>query len=1598
MNRSQKDMDSPIVCQHNKFRAMGVHLRRTLLLLLLLIGCFVNVIAQQFYPAHATVQLLPPYGLYLSDYYSGSRDRLIVTLLNRDLEQQQLQARLRVKVSGGAGFTLQSREEISYPMLLLEPGVPLRLTSQDLSPYLLPEHILLNGRLNNGRLPTGMTEFSVQVVEYHTGRVLSQWATGRAWLDVKKPPVLNLPEKDEEVFYREPLAIRFQWMPQHQGLANTEYEFILKELPDNGIAPQGAFAYGMEIYRTTTRFTSLNYTHLEPQLFPNRRYGWQVRAIARDGTDEIGMFDNNGFSEVGWFTLNERCTPPLSVRAKVSYRKLDLEWTASPEQQAYIVSYRPKSAHELYEWTEERVFGTQTTIYSLKPGWTYEYRVGSLCTTDKPVYSSTAEATIPGENADRLLECGMKPERVELSREPNLNVKPGDVITIGGDYPMTVTQVQPLGDGWYSGRGKTMFTWIFETTLALKFDRLRINVDNCQIGGAVEAVYDQDKSQIANLDQLDDGGSDIRSAEVVFPELNVDFSLPAMPQATYDEATGELVIYDVNGTPQRAEVPKNAAGEPVFPFIITDKEGNRYRVEPQSEEENADANKTDGGKGGAEALNVRKIDSAGTFDSGKLNEECGVRVRFDKGSGIYAFDDMSESWYKRAVKLGEYTKEFGKGYIAPWKLVPVGRKDIIEARLETDNPVDAGKIRFALADGTGLPAQYDADSRRWTIELSSVNKDERYEVFALYESAPNKFVPVGKLYVVSYQTQNLTVTIVPISNKPVDAESIEQELNAIYNPVGVTIALQTDESLRGNYSWDADGDGKLSLKGGRFFDKDVKLSEEMAALQQLYGKEGVCIFILDEAVTADSGVALQGDMPRNSRFGYLFAGNSPRVDNTFARTIAHETGHGLFTLQHTFDSEYGSEDSRGRTGNLMDYATGTTLGAFQWNIIANNAPLTVGDKAGESYQQQSKTSWEELLRELFIRGEDHCIFAVRCDEIISKKHGIKSVYNKKAYLLNLNTDRQGNIYPEIVGEGHEKIESETKLNPYQENQIKLFAESIKNIESVYLFKLVNDSIVFCPASIMDYPGACTVSSPLDIDNFNRQLKIDLSRCAKAELDGETYESIVQAAQKQLDNPFFDDVKLCVRISGQDDRVAEVKHRSLAQCEDADIKIEVKIDKETGEIDYAIKASENYLKQYTGKLADEARKRGIEVDIEKLRSQVVEELERGEEAKSFFDTFVDNVNSFFSKRVAGLIEGVQTTQKIAVNVWDEGELPQSTWYSQDNDYTQWPVYVQFHPILGGLSDGVIDEITEIPMTLKSLYGLMKSPEQREALAQMFTKQGGKQLWASLCSEADSIVSDSERLEHFGSKVVVQAASMLVPAKGLMKVSKLGEVAAEATQKMLPPNTLKILDKLKKSERYAPKNLKAVEKFLGEMDPVVLEKLAGFDGFEKVLTDMATEWNKFRGSKFQLEYFSKVVDKAQGKISFEVSERVDGVLRIYDAVEKVGETTIRYELKNWSGWYPATIKSQLTKDLNRLKNLEELRWVFNKTDGIDNIETLKKKIMKTLEGDKEMIEVLMKNERLKDILNKGAEMDIATSTDFLKAIQSEKVFNNLFILAE
>lgn len=218
--------------------------------------------------------------------------------------------------------------------------------------------------------------------------------------------------------------------------------------------------------------------------------------------------------------------------------------------------------------------------------------------------------------------------------------------------------------------------------------------------------------------------------------------------------------------------------------------------------------------------------------------------------------------------------------------------------------------------------------------------------------------------------------------------------------------------------------------------------------------------------------------------------------------------------------------------------------------------------------------------------------------------------------------------------------------------------------------------------------------------------------------------------------------------------------------------------------------------------------------------------------------------------------------------------------------------------------------------------------------------------------------------------------------------------------------KLLSKLEIAERYLPERLTAIKKLLKEIDPKILEKLSDVPGFDKVIADMATTWNKFKGGHFQLKYAEQLLEQGK-KIKFEVNDLSDDLKRIYDIVIEGEEKATRLivqslELKNWKQIYSETIKKQFTKDLVKMQELGDIQWVFKKTtNNAFTPESLREGIIETLKKA-DVKEELNKLFDEKGIFAKKIsttfKMGIEDANDLIEAIGKSDKFNEIFKIAE
>ena len=209
-------------------------------------------------------------------------------------------------------------------------------------------------------------------------------------------------------------------------------------------------------------------------------------------------------------------------------------------------------------------------------------------------------------------------------------------------------------------------------------------------------------------------------------------------------------------------------------------------------------------------------------------------------------------------------------------------------------------------------------------------EEEGYvEVYASREEDADTAL-VGKLNTISYDALYQKLVLVPLGRniRRHDLLPLMQQVAGIYQQAAVNSEVEVSEPLMiEGWQWDhALDDGTTGLLAN--YTNEMKQVIRAFNRQQETDKQTAYIFL---CYRAKSGTK-QGYMPKKRPYGFVF--NEPhRNHQELAKTIAHELGHGLFRLEHTFEAYPAL--SKGSTANLMDYGKGTRLHKYQWDLVHN---------------------------------------------------------------------------------------------------------------------------------------------------------------------------------------------------------------------------------------------------------------------------------------------------------------------------------------------------------------------------------------------------------------------------------------------------------------------------------------------------------------------------------------------------------------------------------------------------------------------------------------------------------------------------------------
>ncbi len=890
-------------------------MKKLVSIICLLLFVTFNVSGQRF-PVNVIPQVNPPAPINFYNYADATtiNSPLRVQLLLSDITINNRQIKLRVSFKG-RGINFQSTEFVSGAApLFIQGGTPLVLTNAELAPYFEFQNLQgINPSTYGQGIPEGNYQFCFEVFDFITGNRLSEKGCATTYIFRNDPPILNLPLNATNIEPKLVDNIVFQWTPRNINVSNVEYELSIVEIWDDTIDPQTAFLSSPPIFETTTRANAYVYGPADPQLLPDKRYAWQIRAKALQGAEEIGLFKNEGKSEVFWFSRTEPCDPPENVYAEAKgISKINVFWDEDPATYTeYVIAYRENDKPNA-QWFTMRTNSGWATVWDLKPGTTYEYKVKAKCKYQYSEYSEEqliTTATAQDETAN--YNCGIVPDEIAINnREPYQGIQVGDRIT-AGDFVVTITGIESESGGRLSGTGYVSIPYLELARFGVTYKNILVNTDKQLAEGEIVTLYDSafgDGEQLdvdLNLDlvELINGDDEeVNYVDVAFDITNI--------RVNQDGAT---VVSDANGVEHVIPGAEDA--------VIRDADGTAWSVSEDGEIQQGHM---------AEGGMVTESNTTGITD-GEVVELTANGVVIDfLPSGFYSYDQALDQYPSGLSKEYETIQlSNGDEYKVAYKAISkINGEDFVKAAVTITNPdITSKDIVFKTKKGIEVDADWKGNEVTLSLKRKFDYATEEILATVVPKDKSSKYAVAGKLnltHLGSDKTANVKVVIVPVNGANM-VSRLGEKINKIYNKVGVNFDITISNAVTvPQNAWDINGNGVLDVGDSGIvshYTDEEKAINAYVKEQINYNDNVYYIFATNLQLSETSQ---SGFMPLKKQYGFVFS------ETNQARTIAHELGHGVFGLEHPF-VEYGS--SQGSTDLLMDYNNGTKLTHLDWKKI-----------------------------------------------------------------------------------------------------------------------------------------------------------------------------------------------------------------------------------------------------------------------------------------------------------------------------------------------------------------------------------------------------------------------------------------------------------------------------------------------------------------------------------------------------------------------------------------------------------------------------------------------------------------------------------------
>ena len=294
-----------------------------------------------------------------------------------------------------------------------------------------------------------------------------------------------------------------------------------------------------------------------------------------------------------------------------------------------------------------------------------------------------------------------------------------------------------------------------------------------------------------------------------------------------------------------------------------------------------------------------------------------------------------------------------ESYPVAWKALPSGQSGTVLAQVDEAVSFPPGVV-FRQNDNV-IANQPATEAHQQQLTLTGQAHQQKGKL-SIYANDTKEAELVGQLNTVSYQTLPKKLVLVPLNRDPAPYQfwPMLERVARIYQQAAVSLEVAIAEPVMME-DWERDhvlDDVTTGLLSN--YTKEMRQVIRAFRRQQEVDPETAYIFL-----DYQSKSGKRGYMPKKRQYGFVF--NEPHRNYwELSTTIAHELGHGLFRLEHTFDT-YPSL-TQGSSRNLMDYGGGVKLRKYQWDLIHNPQAMLGWFQDEDENAYVSETQSEELAR------------------------------------------------------------------------------------------------------------------------------------------------------------------------------------------------------------------------------------------------------------------------------------------------------------------------------------------------------------------------------------------------------------------------------------------------------------------------------------------------------------------------------------------------------------------------------------------------------------------------------------------------------------